>query len=179
MKEKEPNIYEQPEIEEVEFDIGDGKTEKVQCEVVDLNSTEYNDALENSKWYKKSVEIKARQAISQEKVKTELDATKNIAEPGDWIVTNPGGEQYVIKPEKFAKLYEKKENEPGIFVSKGVPVRAIRTEKNITFTAPWGEKQSVKAGGCVIDNNGERYGIDGKTFDETYKEVKPPEDKEE
>ena len=91
-------------MEEVEFDIGDGKKEIVQCEPVDLGSEKYNKAFENAEWYKKSVGIKARQATSQENIVSGIDATKNIAEPGDWIITNPGGEQYIISAEKFAKL---------------------------------------------------------------------------
>lgn len=170
---------ESKQFEEVEFDIGDGKKEKVQCELVDLRAEDYNKAVENAEWYKKSVEIRARQAIKQEKIETALDATKNVAGPGDWIVTNPGGEEYVIRAEKFAKLYEPKEGEPGLFVSKGVPVRAVRTEKNITFIAPWGEMQSVREGGYVIDNNGERYGIDRKAFTDTYKKVEIEKGKEE
>lgn len=153
----------------VEFEI-DGIKENVNCKVVDLATEEYDKAFKNADFFVKSAEIEARQAIEEENVETGLDATKNVANIGDWIVTNPGGEQYVISKEKFSQLYKEKENEEGSFVSAGKPVKAIRTEKNIVFTAPWGEEQSVKAGGYVIENNEERYGIDEQVFRDTYKE---------
>ena len=157
-------------IEEVEFEV-DGVKEKVNCEVVDLMNEEYDKAFEDADSFVKSAEVKARQVTEEENVKTGLDATKNIANKGDWIVTNPDGEQYVISEEKFSQLYKEKENEEGSFVSVGEPVKAIRTEKNVVFTAPWGEKQSVKTGGYIIENGEDRYGIDEQAFKGTYKKM--------
>ena len=67
--------------------------------------------------YKKQGEVTAVQVQVETPVETVLaDGTKettNTALPGDFIVTNPGGEQYVLKPEKFQSRYEPKESADG------------------------------------------------------------------
>ncbi len=125
--------------------------------------------------FKKSVEIRARRAVPGEVIETGLDATKNTAEEGDWIVTNPNGEQYIVKDDKFQARYEPKEGEDGVFVSKGLPVKAVQVDRNIVFKAPWGELQAVKAGGYIIESGNERYGIDQDAFLKTYKPVEEVE----
>lgn len=164
----------EPQFEEVEFEVN-GEKEKVKAELVDLNSKEYDEQFEKAEWYKKSVEIEARQATQEEEVITALDATKNIAKPGDWIVTGTKGERYIIRKEKFDKLYKPKEGESGKFVSTGVPVKAIRTDKTIVFQASWG-KQAVKAGGYLIERDDKRHGVEKEVFETTYKKIEPEKD---
>jgi hypothetical protein len=54
--------------------------------------------------------VEARVATEREEITTTLVdgtvETVNTAEESDVVVTNPGGEKYVLKPEKFAgKLF--------------------------------------------------------------------------
>ncbi|HTB48745.1 MAG TPA: PGDYG domain-containing protein [Verrucomicrobiae bacterium] len=78
-----------------------------------------------------------------------LKETVNTAEEGDLIVTNPGGEEYVLKSDNFGKRYEATEEE-GIFRAKGM-ARAFQnpTGGDIKIMAPWGEEQFGNAA-CMI-----------------------------
>ena len=55
-------------------------------------------------WYYKYVVIEAEVATSEGKVKT-LEGHSDY-QAGDYLVTNPGGDQYVITAAKFPTLYE-------------------------------------------------------------------------
>src|SRR3989344_3211430 len=68
------------------------------------------------KVYRKTGQITARVADKAEVVTTVLNKggkdqteTVNTAQPGDYIVKNPGGEEYVVVAKKFPQLYEPKE----------------------------------------------------------------------
>lgn len=60
--------------------------------------------------YAKFARIQAIEAVGGEVIETILaDGTKetsNTANAGDWIVTNPGGEKYIVPAAKFPKKYE-------------------------------------------------------------------------
>ena len=60
--------------------------------------------------FAKFARIQAQCAKGGEVIETVLsDGTKetlNTANAGDWIVTNPGGEKYVVPAAKFPKKYE-------------------------------------------------------------------------
>ena len=122
---------------------------------------------------RKNAEVKARQATTREEIKTALDATQSVAEPGDWIVTNPGGEVYRVKDETFKNAYRSKEDEEGTFAALGVPVKAVQVNEDIAFMAPWGSEQGVRSGGYVVErqDNKERYGIEKAAFDSTYEAI--------
>ena len=101
------------------------------------------------------------------------EETKNIAKPGDAIVTGPGGERYVIAGEKFADLYDDDPADPTRFVSKN-RVRAIELVQNTEMVAPWGETQRAKSGGYVVQSAaspGDVYLVEGAAFQETYAPV--------
>jgi hypothetical protein len=103
--------------------------------------------------------------------------TANVAAPGDWIVTNPGGEEYVPGNEKFLKRYEPKPGQSGVFIAKGY-CKAVKNPFNepIRMMASWNEMQSGGAD-CIIavvydmeskkDDN-EPYIIGVAEFSETY-----------
>ena len=140
---------------------------------IDLNSNDYDILFKDAKLFEKFAVVKARPAneveiiitiVNSEKGKRE--ETRNQAKEGDFIITNPGGEEYIVRRDKFPKLYE--ELSDGSYKSIG-QVRAIQTEKNVEFTAPWGEKMKITTGSYLVDNNGERYGIDQDVFKNTYK----------
>ncbi len=51
----------------------------------------------------------ARRATRDEQVASEMrdgfQETENAAKPGDYVVENPGGEDYVVQGEEFRKRY--------------------------------------------------------------------------
>jgi hypothetical protein len=149
--------------------------EQVYCEEVSLDTTEFDELFEDAPYYVKNAKVFAHQVKPGEEktVKTELDATQSDAKVGDWIVTNPGGEKYVVKNDIFQNAYEST-SEDGVFISTGVPVKAVEIDKNIVFEAPWGSEEGVKTGGFVVErsDNGERYGIEREAFLETYEKIK-------
>ncbi len=146
-----------------------GESLEIPCRVVDLHSKTYNALFESAGFYIKSIKIYARQATSVEVIDTPLDATKNTASPGDWIVNNPGERPYIVRARDFPKLYQAKEEEPGAFVSIGKPVKAVQPAEDIVFIAPWGELQAVQKGGSIIQGvDGGRYGIDQQSLKNTY-----------
>lgn len=91
--------------------------------------------------------MKARVAEAEEDITTTLadgtEETVNTAQPGDVVVTNPGGETYVIGSDKFAGGYEATD-EDGVFQAKGM-VRAFQndTGKAVTIVPSWGGTQEV------------------------------------
>ncbi len=167
------NSYEKTTHLPMRFVNREGHKEEIECRIVDLSSTYFNDAFEKAYFYKKLVEIRARQASTLELVSTFLDATHNTANPGDWIVANPGEDPYVIKANRFAELYRPKPGEEDVYISIGKPVKAIPIDEDIVFIAPWGELQAVRKGGHIIqDVEGQRYGIDALSFSQTYHQVR-------
>lgn len=127
--------------------------------------------------------------------------TKNSLKEGDWIVSNyntikpdeiPGydslstdeqvlartgpAEEYVVKGEEFTNTYTlgRKVGEGFIAHSSDAPVPVVELEKNVVFTAPWGENMYMKAGDVLVNNgttpegNPDIYGIRREEFEETY-----------
>lgn len=97
---------------------------------VNRHGKEIKEALDGyGQIYKKQGEVQARQATEKEEVITVMKSstgeveTKNKAMPGDWIVINPGGEEYVLKPEKFASRYEPKEGAEVYLLPKVIVLR--------------------------------------------------------
>lgn len=93
--------------------------------------------------------------------------TRNTAKPGDYVVTGPLGERYVIAGNRFDRLYEPDPSRPGEFRSKGT-VLAVLLIEPVTFKAPWGEQQRIDAGGVMVKNGDDIYGIAEAAFAETY-----------
>lgn len=93
--------------------------------------------------------------------------TKNVAKAGDYIVTGPLGERYVIAANRFDRLYEADPGRPGEYRSKGT-VQAVLLTEPVTFKAPWGEQQRIDAGGVLVKNGDDIYGIAEAAFAETY-----------
>jgi len=120
---------------------------------LDLNSPEMTELfakaevyyLAEAGKYAKSGLVQARQAVPGEQVTTVLEdgteETTNTAKESQVVITNPGGEKYIIDADKFAQRYQTTEQE-GVFRAKGA-VRAFRnqTGRPIEITAPWGQPQ--------------------------------------
>lgn len=153
--------------------------EKILCQRVDMLK-EYAESFETADQYRKIGTVTARQATDKELISTSQDGNmQNYAEPGDWIIQNPGDKSpYVFGDKKdpietrqlkFAKKYEPIENEPGTFRPKGI-IKALRVNKNIVFKTTWGEQMAVKKGGWVADGG---YAIAEDSFNTTYEKIEP------
>lgn len=155
--------------------------EPVLHEKLDLSTEEYTTKLAEAPVYAKKAEVNAVIASGGEVIETVLaDGTKettNTAGAGDAIITNPGGEQYIIPAETFNKRYEAT-SEDGVFRAKGM-ARAFKNDTGapIEIMAPWGEPQFGDEN-CMIatvfdpDNpdhvGSDRYIIGAAEFAETY-----------
>jgi hypothetical protein len=149
---------------------------------IDRHDEKLLQGLQEAPVYKKQGEVRAQIAAGGEEVVTTLAdgsvETKNKAEQGDAIITNPGGEQYVIKADKFVKRYEAKAGEEGVYSAKGY-CRAIDNPygEPITMMASWGEMQNGQIDCKIADTydletqqvGGEPYIIGRAEFNDTYK----------
>lgn len=150
--------------------------EKVQCRRIDMLK-EYQEAFKTADSFRKVGKVEARQATKREEISTSQDGMKNYAEPGDWIIKNPGDKDpYVFgdkndpieaRQAKFAKKYETIDEEPGQFRPKGV-IKAVRVDENVVFNTSWGEQMAVKKGGWVADGG---YAIAEDSFASTYEKI--------
>ena len=155
--------------------------------MVTLNSADLQDMLLSNDFaslfgpahmYTKTARIQAVQAQGGEPIETVLaDGTRettNVAKKGDWIVTNPGGEQYIVPGDKFPKKYEAApELGEGWFKPTGGPQRFVQINENMNVMASWGEKQVLKKGAYLnITNPGDIYGVAEAEFNTTYGLVK-------
>lgn len=148
---------------------------------LDLSTAEYTAKLAEAPVFAKKAEVNATVAAGGEVVETILaDGTRettNTANPGDAIITNPGGEQYIIPAETFNKRYEITAEE-GVFRAKGM-ARALRNDTGapIEIMAPWGEPQFGDEN-CMIatvfdpdkpdEIGADRYIIGADEFADTY-----------
>lgn len=153
---------------------------------VDRHAPEIVDALANGPVYKKIGEVRATVAAGGEIVVTKLNdgftETQNKAKPGDMIITNPGGERYILDASKFQKRYEQKLDEhgnavSGLYTARGFCV-AIDNPFNapITMIASWGEYQNGESDAKIADSfdpvsgrsENEPYIIGKNEFSQTY-----------
>ena len=150
-----------------------------------VRAAEIAHALErDGKLYRKAAEVQAERATEATPVETVLadgtEETRNVAEPGDYIVTGPGGERYVVKPETFEARYVRKPGKKGVYIARGYTL-AVRNPfgQPISIVAPWGERQRGAADCMIADifdpakgqRAGEPYLIGSAEFARTYKPV--------
>jgi hypothetical protein len=124
---------------------------------------------------RKCARVRARRVTRDEEVTSDMRdgfrETTNTARPGDYIVENPGGEEYVVKGEEFEARY-RRIGESKVYEPVSPPVRVLELEENVRFEAPWGEEMRIRAGGVlVIQDSGEIYGIQREEFQNTYEYV--------
>lgn len=138
---------------------------------IDLNSIDVS----NARLARKCARVRARQVTDAEEVASVMedgfDETSNTARPGDYIVQNPTGEQYVTSKDEFERRY-RQTGQPDVYEPLFPPVRVLELADNVRFQAPWGEEMRIKAGGVlVIQDSGEIYGIQREEFRKTYEYV--------
>lgn len=87
---------------------------------------------------------------------------------GSMIVKNPDGEEYIVKPETFAKKYKASDKE-GFYEPIAEPIKYIILNQDIVFKAPWGEDMyGVKGAALNITNLDDIYAIQNEAFNRTY-----------
>ena len=150
---------------------------------IDRKSALIMAAIAGAPVYGKRCVVEARRAEEGESITTVSGnggvETVNVARAGDWVVTNPGGEQYNIGQGKFEKRY-RATGDLGRFRAVGY-CRAIENPygEGIEILAEWGEKQFGDERCMIADTcdeeggnlGGEPYLIEGEAFEETYGEV--------
>jgi PGDYG protein len=154
---------------------------------VNINSPEMTEQFAQSPVFRKSAVVQVTIADGGEVIKTKLAnathaETDNIANPGDGIVTNPGGEQYIIRAANLDKRYDHIEGDT--YQAKGM-VRAFRNPgiRPVMITAPWGERMRGEPNAWFAnvydpENPGvlgsDRYIIGAQEFADTYGPYDPP-----
>ena len=128
----------------------------------------------------KVVPVKAEQVTSEGVLKTVLangfvEAEGTKLNVGDWILTNPKGEQY-----KNDSAYFKDNYVPapalgeGMYRPKGgTAFLFFQTNEDLTFEAPWGTQTILAEGYIRVDNLNDIYGNAKDEFEANYKECNP------
>ena len=131
-----------------------------------------------AKYFIKKAVVNVRPAIVGEEVITYIkdkntnaliEETRQIVKEENLvIITNPGGENYLVKKDIVENNYVKGDKE-GDYIAKAKPRKVIEIDENISFTAPWGETMNLQAGAWLnIDNMDKIYGINPEEFYETH-----------
>jgi len=132
--------------------------------------------------YNKKGKVMARPAQAGETIQTHTKdglETTNTANEGDYVLKNPGGEEYIVKPDVVAKRYELEgpgqEEGWSVYKAKGqvkaiqYNPQALEMPDSIQFQAPWGENMALKSGDMIATTDGrEIYRIARSEFDQTY-----------
>lgn len=102
---------------------------------------------------------------------------KNIAYRGDVVISGPKCEQYVVKLDKFFKLYNVVDE---VAVPRPVPRQAAKVTpeiwkrvvpagvKHVSFDAPWGEKMMLEKGDYIVKDGKGFYRNAYKIFEKAY-----------
>lgn len=148
--------------------------------VIDRKSPEILEALRDAPVYEKQALVRARRVKDDERVETTLadgtHETSNIAHEGDWVVTNPAGEEYVVPAGEFDARYDATGTE-GVYQAKG-SCRALPNPYGapIEIEASWGESMRGDEYCYIVDScapdgspAGEPYLIAGPVFAATYR----------
>ena len=156
------------------------KSMKVSLSAVKLSQKEvqklFKEHKDPAKKYKKVGTVVARAASEGEKIDTVIDGVKettNTAHKGDWVVTGPKGEEYIISGEKFDSRY-KATDKPNVFKATGVCYAIEYRGLAFQFDASWGERMIMKSGDYLASlspTGSEPYRIEREVFHKTYKEA--------
>mgnify|MGYP005769230817 CR=1 FL=1 len=131
----------------------------------------------------KTVPVSARVGVVGEEVDTRprverdgqvyvIGETKGkVKVEGSMIVKNPDGEEYIVKPDKFASKY-RATSEKGVYKPTDGPIKYVEIDQDIAFTAPWGEEMyGVKGAVLNISSLEDVYAIQNEAFSKTYTDV--------
>lgn len=130
--------------------------------------------------------VSGRVAAAREEVATEWngETTRNVAEPGDVVVTNYKADRtplldgqgrrnhYVIRKATFEQKYERvagaaDDGQPFYATRGDVVVEALEFPGGLDVLAGWGERQTI-ANGYLVRSGTSVYGNDALSFEGTY-----------
>ncbi len=124
----------------------------------------------------KSAMVRARPGTVGEQIITKManglvETINTVSEKDSWIITNPDGEEYIIKNSTFVEKYHPVPTEGGMYLPKPKPQLFIQIDEDISFLASWGEDMNILSGGFLnitkLSSN-DVYGIQGPEFAKTY-----------
>lgn len=125
--------------------------------------------------YEKTVVVRATLVTEPRQVATILNGTfletTVTAQVGQYVITNPGGEEYVLDAEKVRLRYEHISDD--LYKARG-KIKAIRNPFNdhVEILAPWGEPQFGEPScffAAALEGDGtDRYIIEEEAFFVTY-----------
>jgi PGDYG protein len=150
-------------------------------EYLDISEDMYQLHPQSARMYRKTGTVNIERVAESTSVVTTIinkngtfTETTNVATPGSYIVTNPGGERYVLDKNTVKNRYEHIEND--VFAAKGL-CKAVENpfKQPIKLMASWGEMQYGDSD-CYIavtcDEHGvttsDPYLIDREAFERTY-----------
>ena len=134
--------------------------------VADVDWTEFRVA-------RKTAKVRAEFVEAGTKVETVManglvETSKTAGEKGGYKITAQTGEQYLVDPDKFAKLYQTTSAE-GVYEPRPDPRKVLDLKENVSFTASWGEDMRIRSGGVLVkDGPKKAYGIQGDEFHASY-----------
>jgi len=120
----------------------------------------------HSKTYEKISTVRARKGSIGEKIITQLksddksETISTIKNESDYVITNPGGEEYIISGKKLKSNYDRISGD--LYQSKGI-IKAIEyTGESFEFEASWGSKMF-----CLNGDTLAAKFVEGDTIEET------------
>jgi hypothetical protein len=127
-------------------------------------------AASGATWNKKLFQKVARVATGEELVVTMIDGveeTRNVAQSGDYVLTGPKGEQYVLGKAKFEKLY--RHIEGNVYETLPDAVQAVEVTQPLNFEAPWGGEMIAEVGDYIVYRSAtDSYRVEREIFLDTY-----------
>ena len=131
------------------------------------------------KKYRKFGTVKAKYAVESKVYDTVINGiveTTNTAKAGDVLVTNPGGEQYLVNLEKFKDRYNGPDmkNIDQSYEACGECFGIQYQGDKLSFMAEWGETMIIESGDMLVSTEmpaNNVYRIEKNAFKDTYKEV--------
>lgn len=113
--------------------------------------------------------IVAQQQMPINTITSDGKETQNVAEQNDIVMSGPSREQYVIKSNKFAKLYVGQIGGPIYPEQSPRNVALYNGQTAVNFTAPWGESMVLKPGDYLVkEAEGKYYRIAKNEYEMTY-----------
>lgn len=125
------------------------------------------------KKYNKYGDVKARPAKNGEHIVTVIDGkveTRNTAKQGDYVLTGPAGENYIVEGKTFKARYTKVKT--GVYKPIGSCNAFQYKGEAFEFKAPWGEKMLCEKGdylASIESDLSDIYRIESSVFGKTYK----------
>jgi hypothetical protein len=156
-----------PQLQANLFSPSGGQLFKVIDPKADVDWTEFGIA-------QKSAKVRAEFVEAGTQVDTIManglhETTKTAGADGGYKVTALTGEQYLVDPAKFLKIYDQTDVE-GVYAPKPDPRKVLELDRNVAFQAPWGGDMRIEKGGVLVNpgGGGGIYGIQPEEYRASY-----------